>query len=125
MTSLLVTDSFSSFSTDDLSGTRLFLAEILGLDVTDNSMGLVEVSLPGTKVLVYPKPDHVPASFTVLNLKVPDIDAAVDQLTQIGVRFERYDSIPQDDKLIATEGPRIAWFKDPAGNIFSIVQDVG
>ena len=77
----------------------------------------------GQRVLIYPKDDHQPASFTVLNFEVPDIDAAVDELAGRGVAFERYDGVPQDDRGIAREfGPPIAWFKDPAGNILSLIQ---
>jgi catechol 2,3-dioxygenase-like lactoylglutathione lyase family enzyme len=119
------TAAFSGFSVDDTDAAQRFYTETLGLRVSESD-GLLTLHLGGgTKVLVYPKPDHVPASFTVLNFPVPDIDVAVDALTTRGVRFERYDGVEADDKGIVRgpEGPPIAWFRDPAGNIFSVLQD--
>ncbi|MDQ6918778.1 MAG: VOC family protein [Candidatus Dormibacteraeota bacterium] len=120
--------AFSGFSVDDLSRAKDFYTGKLGLEVEDETMGLV-LGLPGGgRVFVYSKPDHVPATFTILNFAVDDIDAAVAELTDQGVRFERYEGANADDKGIvrgkaANQGPDIAWFKDPAGNILSVLQD--
>ena len=121
--------AFSGFSVDDLSRARDFYTGKLGLEIEDAAMGLM-LRLPGGgRVFVYAKPDHAPANFTILNFAVDDIDAAVDDLTARGVRFERYDQGPKaDQKGIvrgrkANMGPDIAWFKDPAGNVLSVLQD--
>jgi catechol 2,3-dioxygenase-like lactoylglutathione lyase family enzyme len=120
--------AFSSFSVNDLEAARRFYGETLGLDVADvpEMEGLLQLRLAGGgRILIYPKPDHAPASFTVLNFPVDDIDAAVDELTNRGVSFEIYDEDPiaTDEKGISRgEGPRIAWFKDPAGNILSVLE---
>jgi len=120
--------AFSGFSVDDIDVATAFYGETLGLDVSTNEMGILDVSLStGGHVIIYPKgPDHVPATFTVLNFPVDDIDAAVDALVAAGVTFERYDGMHQDDKAIsrgkaAGQGPDIAWFTDPAGNILSVL----
>ena len=119
--------AFSGFSTDDIATARAFYAGTLGLEVTEED-GMLTLHLAGGgRVLIYPKDAHEPATFTVLNFPVPDIDAAVDRLTAAGVTFERYDGIGQDDRGIARppspdQGPQIAWFKDPAGNILSVLQ---
>jgi catechol 2,3-dioxygenase-like lactoylglutathione lyase family enzyme len=115
--------AFSGFSVTDLADARRFYGEMLGLHVVAEGAGLW-LHLPGGgRVFMYPKPDHQPASFTVLNFGVEDVDAAVGELTQRGVRFERYAAIPADEKGIARgNGPDIAWFKDPAGNILSVLQ---
>ena len=117
---------FSSFAVPDIEAARRFYHDTLGLDVDDGEMGSLELDLgDGTKVLVYPKADHEPATFTVLNIPVEDIDAAVDALRAKGVRFEQYEGeIATDAKGIArgTQGPQIAWFRDPAGNIVSVLQ---
>ncbi len=121
------TKVFSSFAVDDVETAREFYAETLGLRVSevDEEHGLLALNLAGDwDALIYPKPDHTPASFTVLNFSVEDIDEAVDALTQRGVRFERYDSFEQDEKGISREGPSIAWFTDPAGNVLSVLQEV-
>lgn len=121
------TKAFSSFAVDDVERAREFYAETLGLRVSevDEEHGLLALHLAGDwDALIYPKPDHTPASFTVLNFSVEDIDEAVDALTQRGVRFERYDSFEQDEKDISREGPSIAWFTDPAGNVLSVLQEV-
>jgi catechol 2,3-dioxygenase-like lactoylglutathione lyase family enzyme len=118
------TKAFSGFAVDDLEAAKKFYGEILGLDMTEEHE-LLTLHLAGDRdTLVYPKPDHVPATYTILNFPVPDIDAAVDELTKRGVRFERYDGFDQDDKGIARgpDGPPIAWFSDPAGNILSVLQ---
>jgi predicted enzyme related to lactoylglutathione lyase len=116
--------AFSGFSVDDLAAAREFYAGVLGLDVSDAN-GLLTLHLPGGReVLMYPKPNHAPATFTILNFPVPDIDAAVDDLSARGVRFERYDGFAQDDRGIQRDpnGPPIAWFTDPAGNILAVLQ---
>ncbi len=117
---------FSSFAVDDIAEARRFYGETLGLKVTviDEQHGLITLNLAeGHDVFVYAKPDFAPATYTVLNFKVDDIDAAVDDLASRGVSFERYDSFDQDDKAILRgPGPSIAWFKDPAGNTLSVLQ---
>jgi predicted enzyme related to lactoylglutathione lyase len=116
--------AFSGFSVDDLASAREFYAGVLGLDASEAN-GLLTLHLAaGRDVLVYPKPNHVPATFTVLNFPVPDIDAAVDDLTERGVRFERYDGFAQDQRGIQRDpnGPPIAWFTDPAGNVLAVLQ---
>ena len=121
--------AFSGFSVDDLSRARDFYTGKLGLEIEDETMGLT-LRLPGGgKVFVYDKADHIPASFTILNFVVDDIDAAVDDLADQGVRFERYEQGPKaDEKGIVrgkavNMGPDIAWFKDPAGNVLSVLQN--
>jgi catechol 2,3-dioxygenase-like lactoylglutathione lyase family enzyme len=122
-------DAFSSFAVPDLDAARRFYAETLGLEVsTEPDMGMLELHVgPGRPVLVYIKPDHQPAVFTVLNFPVPDIDAAVAQLKSRGLEMERYDM--PDAKPDANgvyrdgQGPAIAWFTDPAGNIISVLEE--
>ncbi|HYJ68880.1 MAG TPA: VOC family protein [Nocardioidaceae bacterium] len=118
--------AFSGFSVDDADKAKAFYQDTLGLRIEDieGSPGLMTLHLGGdNNVLVYPKPDHEPASFTVLNFPVDDIDAVVDELAARGVTFERYDWAKPDDKGINREiGPAIAWFKDPAGNVLSVLQ---
>jgi len=116
-------NAFSGFSVDDLDRAQQFYGETLGLNVSQNPAGL-ELELGSGTVFVYPKPGHEPATFTILNFPVANIDQAVDELTAAGVRFERYDGIEQDDRGIARGGggPNIAWFKDPAGNILSVLE---
>ncbi|MGH3476123.1 MAG: VOC family protein [Nocardioidaceae bacterium] len=117
--------AFSGFSVDDAETAKTFYGDVLGLRLTDieGAPGLMTLHLGGdTNVLVYPKDDHEPASFTILNFPVDDVDATVDELTARGVRFERYDWAEQDDKGINRGmGPAIAWFKDPAGNVLSVL----
>ncbi len=118
--------AFSGFAVPDIDAARAFYTETLGLTALESDMGLLRLQLPdGAEVIVYPKPDHVPAVFTILNFAVGDIDAAVDELLARGVTFERYEGSPQDQKGIARDprGPQIAWFTDPAGNILSVLQD--
>jgi catechol 2,3-dioxygenase-like lactoylglutathione lyase family enzyme len=115
--------TFSSFSVDDVPRAKQFYGETLGLDLSEQ-MGGLELRLAGGEVFIYPRDDHAPASFTVLNFLTDDVDAAVDRLTAAGVRFERYEGIEADAKGIHRadgDGPTIAWFKDPAGNILSVV----
>ena len=117
--------AFSSFSVNDLGAARRFYANTLGVEVGDEPMGLLSLRVGGGKVLLYPKADHAPATFTVLNFLVKDIDAAVDALAQRGVRFEHYGGeIATDAKGISRNsgGPQIAWFRDPAGNILSVLE---
>jgi catechol 2,3-dioxygenase-like lactoylglutathione lyase family enzyme len=115
--------AFSGFSTNDITKAKAFYGETLGLEITEE-MGLLSLHLAGGgRVIIYPKDDHEPASFTVLNFPVDDIDGAVDQLTAAGVEFERYEGLGQDERGIARQyPPPIAWFKDPAGNILSVLQ---
>jgi catechol 2,3-dioxygenase-like lactoylglutathione lyase family enzyme len=117
------TKAYSGFSVDDVEKARDFYGDTLGVE-TSIEHGMLELRLGGdAAVLVYPKPNHVPATFTVLNFPVADVEKAVDELTQAGVRVERYDEFEQDEKGIARNGgPDIAWFKDPAGNILSVHQ---
>jgi catechol 2,3-dioxygenase-like lactoylglutathione lyase family enzyme len=121
--------AFSSFSVDHLAKANEFYTHTLGLRVDDQAMGL-RLHLPGGgTVFVYPKEDHQPATFTILNFEVDNIDAAVDNLTSRGVRFEHYGGdLKTDEKgilrgLSQNRGPDIAWFKDPAGNILSVLQE--
>jgi predicted enzyme related to lactoylglutathione lyase len=120
------TEAFSSFAVDDLARAKRFYGETLGLRVTEEDRGMALLQLHvggGTPVLVYPKPGHEPASFTVLNLPVEDVEAAVDELVARGVEFERYEGAPQDDKgIMRGNGPDIAWFTDPAGNVVSVIK---
>ncbi|MEU0152602.1 VOC family protein [Micromonospora fulviviridis] len=121
------TKAFSGFSVDDPDRAERFYTDVLGLRVSrdDAIGGLLTLHLAGDRpVLVYPKRDHRPATYTVLNFPVPDIDRAVDELISRGVRFERYEGMPQDDKgVMRGNGPSIAWFTDPAGNVFSVLQE--
>lgn len=116
--------AFSGFAVDDLAKAKAFYGETLGIKVSEEN-DLLQLHLDGgTTVLCYPKPDHVPATFTILNFPVDDIDVAVDALTERGVSFQRYEGFDQDDKgIMRAEGPLIAWFTDPAGNILSVLQE--
>ena len=133
------TAAFSGFAVDDLAKAREFYASTLGLDVSDRSLAAddaagpgmptgLELHLPGgANVLVYPRPGHEPAAYTILNFLVSDIDRAVDELTARGVRFEQYEMPKTDPKGIHRD-PRVrpvAWFRDPAGNILSVIQSKG
>jgi len=115
--------AFSSFSVNDLAKARDFYGRTLGLTVSETKEGL-ELHPGNTDVFIYPKPNHEPASFTVLNFLVDDIEKAVDELGRTGVQFEQYDGeIKTDEKGIHRNGgPTLAWFKDPAGNILSVVE---
>lgn len=116
--------AFSGFSTNDIPKANQFYTSTLGIEVSEE-MGMLSLTWPnGHTVVIYPKDDHEPASFTVLNLQVDDVDAAVDELTAAGVEFEQYGAdAGQDERGIARGyGPPIAWFKDPAGNILSVIQ---
>jgi catechol 2,3-dioxygenase-like lactoylglutathione lyase family enzyme len=120
------TPAFSGFAVDDLDAARSFYSDTLGIEVSDEAMGVLTLHLAGGSrpTLVYPKPDYTPATYTILNFEVADVDAAVDELTARGVHFERYEGFPQDEKGIARDdrGPSIAWFKDPAGNILAVLE---
>jgi len=121
------TQAFSGFSVDDVAAARRFYGETLGMRVTEEH-GMLTLHLGGTvPVLVYPKGDqHEPASFTVLNFPVDDVDAAVEALAARGVAFERYPQFAQDDNgVMRGNGPTIAWFKDPAGNVLSVLDANG
>jgi len=117
------TKAFSGFAVDDMDKARQFYGETLGLKTSEEN-GLLTLHIAGDRAtLVYPKPDHTPADFTILNFPVDDVDEAVDALTARGVQFERYDDFGQDEKgIFRDEGPNIAWFKDPAGNTLSVLQ---
>jgi predicted enzyme related to lactoylglutathione lyase len=117
------TPAFSGFAVDDIEAARKFYGETLGLNVTDGPMGVLTLELAGDRAtMIYPKPDFTPATYTILNFQVDDVDAAVDELTARGVEMERYEGFNQDEKGIARdEGPTIAWFKDPAGNILAVL----
>ncbi|MGW6856405.1 VOC family protein [Streptomyces xanthophaeus] len=122
--------AFSGFSVDDLDKAKEFYGSTLGLRVSEEgAMGHLALHLAGdATVLVYPKDNHEPASFTVLNFPVDDVDRAVDELTARGVTMERYEGFDADEKGIvrgAGGGPTIAWFKDPAGNVLSVLDESG
>jgi catechol 2,3-dioxygenase-like lactoylglutathione lyase family enzyme len=118
--------AFSGFAVDDLAKAKEFYGETLGLKTTvlDEENGLLQLDLAGDRAtVVYLKPDFQPATYTILNFPVDDIDAAVDELTSRGVSFERYEGFDQDEKGISRgNGPNIAWFTDPAGNILSVLE---
>ena len=116
--------AYSGFAVDDLGQAREFYGKTLGLEVSPENELLTLHLAGGRDTLIYPKPDFAPATYTILNFPVEDIDAAVDELTGRGVRFERYEGFDQDEKGIMRfeEGPPIAWFKDPAGNILSVLE---
>jgi catechol 2,3-dioxygenase-like lactoylglutathione lyase family enzyme len=117
------TKAFSGFAVDDIQKAREFYGETLGLRVSEEH-GLLTLHLAGDRdTLIYPKPDHEPANYTILNFPVDDIDQAVDELTARGVRFERYENFEQDEKgIFRGGGPYIAWFTDPAGNVLAVLQ---
>ena len=115
--------AFSSFAVDDTAAARKFYGETLGLRVSEEGGPLMLYLAGDHRILVYPKPDHSPASFTILNFPVDDIDQAVDELTARGVRVLRYEGFETDDKgIYRGDGHLIAWFTDPAGNVLSMVQ---
>jgi catechol 2,3-dioxygenase-like lactoylglutathione lyase family enzyme len=118
------TKAFSGFAVDDLEQARRFYGDTLGLKTSEDH-GLLTLHIAGDRpTLVYPKPDHTPADYTILNFPVDDIDKAVDELAARGVTFERYEGFDQDEKGVSRDiGPYIAWFKDPAGNILAVLQE--
>lgn len=117
-------EAYSGFAVDDIAAAKRFYGETLGLEVTD-WYGMLGLKIGGdAEVLVYPKPGHTPASFTILNFPVDDIDRAVEELGRRGVRFEDFDGFEQDEKgIFRGEGPDIAWFRDPAGNVLSVLAE--
>ena len=120
------TTAFSGFAVDDLEQAQTFYGDTLGLQVTADEMGLLTLGLEGGRrpTLIYPKPDFEPATYTILNFAVSDLDAAVEALIGRGVAFERYEGFEQDEKGIARgdDGPPIAWFRDPDANVLSVAQ---
>lgn len=117
--------SFSSFSVNDLRKAKDFYGQTLGLDVSETPEGL-ELHTGNNTVFLYPKPNHTPASFTVLNFAVDDIEEAVEELAALGVNLERYNlpDLKTDERgIFRGPGPQIAWFKDPAGNILSVIEE--
>jgi len=118
------TPAFSGFAVDDIDEARRFYGETLGLNVSDGPMGVLSLELTGgATVMIYPKPDFKPATYTMLNFQVEDIDATVDELTSRGVEMARYDGFEQDEKgVMRDNGPTIAWFTDPAGNILAVIE---
>ncbi|MEV4669566.1 VOC family protein [Microbacterium sp. LWO12-1.2] len=128
MTAFTAEGAFSGFSVDDIDAAEAFYGSTLGLDVQRNAMGFLDLRLPnGGSILIYAKPNHEPASFTILNFPVSDIDAAVDELIGRGVATKIYSDaeFPSDDHGIVRgdgRGPDIAWFRDPAGNVLAVLQ---
>ncbi|MDF2433513.1 MAG: hypothetical protein JWP44_3144 [Mucilaginibacter sp.] len=123
------TKALSSFSVNDLQKAKEFYHELLGIEVRENSMGILDLYLfGGNQIIVYPKPNHEPATFTILNFQVKDVEKTVDELIGRGITFEQYGGdIKTDEKGIVRSnghGPDIAWFKDPAGNILSVLQEM-
>ncbi|MEP6701017.1 MAG: VOC family protein, partial [Bacteroidota bacterium] len=117
--------AFSGFSADDLKKAKDFYAGILGVEVVENKMGLLELHIEGgNNIIIYPKPNHVPATFTVLNFPVKNIEETVAELKKLGVVFESYNEkdFATDENNISRGGPKVAWFKDPAGNILSVIE---
>lgn len=121
---LTASHGFSGFSSNDIPAAKAFYADTLGLEVEEDNGMLTLVLAGGGRVLIYPKDDHVPASYTCLNFPVGDIDTVVDALSERGITMERYDGMAQDERGIARGegGPPIAWFLDPAGNICSVLE---
>lgn len=120
------TRAFSGFAVSDLAEAERFYGETLGVDLTKGEMGDLVLNLAGGRdTFIYEKPDFTPATYTILNFVVDDVDAAVDALAKKGVMMERYEGFDQDDRGIARgdQGPAIAWFKDPAGNIISVLEN--
>ncbi|WP_018684775.1 VOC family protein [Actinokineospora enzanensis] len=115
------TKAFSGFSVDDIPAAKSFYEKTLGIRVSEEN-GMLTLHIAGERdTLIYPKPDHTPATFTILNFPVADVESAVDELVRRGVRFEHYDST--DEKgIMRAYGPPIAWFRDPAGNVLSVIQ---
>lgn len=117
------TQAFSGFSVNDVAAAKKFYGETLGVKVSEDD-GILTLHIAGGRdILVYPKDNHTPATYTVLNFPVPDVEKAVDELTRRGIRFERYEGFDTDAKgIFRGGGPLIAWFKDPAGNVLSVIQ---
>ena len=119
------TRAFSGFAVDDIEAAHAFYSETLGLTVERNAMGFLELKLDsGAGILIYGKEQHTPAEYTILNFPVDDIDAAVDELNARGVKTAIYDDFPTDAKgIMRGNGPDIAWFRDPAGNVLSVLKE--
>ena len=119
------TPAFSGFSVDDIAKAKAFYNEVLGLEVSEDH-GMMNLHLAGgRRILIYPKANHTPATYTILNFPVKDVDQTVDALTKRGVQFEHYSDVGTDAKgVMRGQGPTIAWFKDPAGNILSVLDDM-
>lgn len=120
------TKAFSGFSVNDINKAKEFYSEKLGLEVSEEMQGLLKINLAGgSKIVIYPKPNHVPATFTILNFEVNNIEQTVDELTKLGIQFEKYNEpyLKTDEKGICHGTPLIAWFKDPAGNILSVIEE--
>ena len=115
--------AFSGFAVADIEKAKAFYGDTLGLNVSDEN-GLLTLNLAGDRpTIIYPKPDHEPANYTILNFPVDDVEATVDELTRRGVQFERYEAFDQDEKgIMRGQGPDIAWFTDPSGNILSVLK---
>jgi catechol 2,3-dioxygenase-like lactoylglutathione lyase family enzyme len=124
MDTFATTKAFSGFAVDDMDAARAFYGDTLGIRTSlDHGLMTLHLADGERPTLVYPKPGHTPAEYTVLNFPVDDIEDAVDTLVERGVTFERYDEMPQDERGIMREGgPYIAWFRDPAGNVLSVLQ---
>ena len=121
------TKAFSGFAVNDLQAAKDFYSGTLGIEVSESLMGILTLHIyGGYKIIIYPKPDHVPATFTILNFPVKDVEKAVDELITKGIKFEQYgDGIKTDEKgIFRGGGPVIAWFKDPAGNILSVLEEI-
>jgi predicted enzyme related to lactoylglutathione lyase len=122
------TKAFSGFSVNDIPKAKTFYIQTLGLNVSEMN-GMLQLHIAGgNPILIYPKPNHTPATYTILNFPVDNVDRAVDELSKRGVQFEKYDmpDLKTDDKgVMRGNGPNIAWFKDPAGNILSVLEDGG
>ena len=123
------TKAMSGFSVNDLQKAKEFYQDKLGIEVSENAMGILTLHISGGgKVIIYPKPNHQPATFTILNFPVADLEKTVDELIKLGITFEKYDEpIKTNEKGILKgdgRGPDIAWFKDPAGNILSVLQEM-
>jgi catechol 2,3-dioxygenase-like lactoylglutathione lyase family enzyme len=119
------TQAFSGFAVKDLDEARRFYGDTLGMKVSEGEMGFLRLHVEGGHdILVYPKPDHRAANYTILNFPVEDVGAAVDELAERGVEFEHYEGFDQDERgvLRGDEGPAIAWFEDPSGNILSVIE---
>ena len=119
------TKAYSSFAVDDTDAAKRFYGETLGIDVKveDPEYGLLTLNLGGDRpTLIYPRPDHTPAEYTILNFPVDDIDAGVDALVERGIEMKRFEGFDQDEKGIMRDG-KIAWFTDPAGNVLSVIED--
>ena len=116
------TSTFSGFSVDDVAAAKQFYGETLGIEVTEEGPGIVLHLAGRSNVFAYGKDDHQPATFTILNFEVDDVDKAVDDLVAAGVSMERYDGMTDEKGVMRDHGPTIAWFKDPAGNVLSVIE---